>query len=426
MGADPGSWSATPDPAVSVGDAIADVGSAAPSQAGESLTTITRAFSEIDHSWWPNVNATEHILNLVHSSTGMPWWATVFVSVMTVRLALLPVAVKAQARGIRSFNHRHKVQEFTATIKAARSSGDQMRAQKAMHEMQQYWEKHDISPARTMIAPLAQGAIFTSFFFALRRLAENGLEGLQQPFLWIPSLAEADPYYVTPVLAAGLTLLSVETGAELGAQSGNKMDPKMKTIFRFLAPLALLFTFKLPAIVFVSWVTNNIYTLTQMLAFHNPRVQKALNLPKRVQEDKAYKADKTKLSFSGFWKDVKMGYQSAREAQEKAMPVDRRKSYEAWLKSGKKDVESRPIDALSRLQSAPPAQTSTQPTGSQSASHSSASSSSPRSDLFEGDKSEQQQPAKQTTPSQSSKPKLRPLSNQLPGRDKKKAGKKRR
>lgn len=52
--------------------------------------------------------------------------------------------------------------------------------------------------------------VFITMFFAIRRMANEEYEILQQGFWWIPKLCEADPTYAIPVLTSATMLLTVE------------------------------------------------------------------------------------------------------------------------------------------------------------------------------------------------------------------------
>lgn len=65
------------------------------------------------------------------------------------------------------------------------------------------------------MSPIANGIVFSSFFFCLRAMANHPIQSLKdESFLWIPSLSQADPYAIFPFLTSFTMFLMLRYNME--------------------------------------------------------------------------------------------------------------------------------------------------------------------------------------------------------------------
>ncbi|CAO1632354.1 unnamed protein product [Sympodiomycopsis kandeliae] len=324
----------------------------------ETVVTATHTFSEIPHSWWPNVRVLEYLLQTTADVTHLPWWAVIVGVTLTARLALLPLAISGHARSIRMANIQPQMKNVMESMKAAKANGDQLLASETTMKVAKMFQQHDCHPGKMIILPLVQGTFFGSFFFCIRRLAENGLVGLNESVGYLPSLMLPDSTWILPVTAAATSLIVFETGAEMGAAtSANNQTKVMRYVFRGLLPLMVFWTYSLPSAIFFFWLTNNAYSLVQMVALSRPSVQRALGFPARIKHPKTEEPPKKggDGGFKGFMNNIRQGYEAERKRvmanagdnyssssprPAQSLNTERHKAYQKWLKPAQAAVSS--------------------------------------------------------------------------------------
>ena len=98
------------------------------------------------------------------------------------------------------------------------------------------------------------------------------------------NLAVADPSFVLPVLTASTFLLMIEIGAD-GMQTNTAQAQTMKNVFRVLGVASLGFTSWMPQSVFMYWLTNNMFSLSQTVFLKSQAVRDACGIwppPKHI------------------------------------------------------------------------------------------------------------------------------------------------
>lgn len=257
-------------------------------------------------SSWPNVRVAQQVLDWMVEATGLPWWATIALVTLSVRILILPVVFKGQANAIRLANINPRMQEHMKDLQYAKRAGDARLMGESAGAVQKLMKDNNCSPFGSFIAPAVQMPIFISFFFALRGLANAGLPSMQVGGLsWFTDLTVADPYLVLPVVSCAMTLAVLETGAEMGGatQTPTPQAKMVRNGLRVLTVFSVFLVYSFPAAVFCFWATNNTFSLVQLVVLQLPRVRTALNLPARLVHDK----EETKGKPLGFWDSVKAG-----------------------------------------------------------------------------------------------------------------------
>ncbi|KAL7318626.1 hypothetical protein PS15m_001844 [Mucor circinelloides] len=225
------------------------------------------------------VGGLEAMFEYIHVYSGLPWWGTIAVATVAVRVALLPLMIKIQRNNARLMNINPDVNRIMENLKAAQAEGDSLATGKYTQEIQTLFKKNDCHPMKSMGLPLIQMPVMISFFMAIRAMAEMPVPGLQdQGLFWFTDLAAKDPYYVLPVVSAAGVMAVLEAGTEAGA--ANPQSKGMKNVFRALTLVMVPFTAWMPSGVFVYWITSNFFSIGQILALKNPAVRNALNIPK--------------------------------------------------------------------------------------------------------------------------------------------------
>ncbi|KAG2235162.1 hypothetical protein INT48_003506 [Thamnidium elegans] len=229
------------------------------------------------------VGGLEAMFEYIHVTSGLPWWSTIALATIAVRVALLPLMIKIQRNNAKLMNINPDVNRIMENLKSAQAQGDSLATGKYTQEIQSLFKKNDCHPMKSMGLPLIQMPVMISFFMAIRSMAEVPVPGLSdEGILWFQNLAEKDPYYILPVVSAAGVMAVLEAGTEAGAS--NPQSKGMKNVFRGLTLVMIPFTAWMPSGVFVYWVTSNFFSIGQILALKNPAVRSVFNIPKLLKK----------------------------------------------------------------------------------------------------------------------------------------------
>jgi len=171
------------------------------------------------------------------------WVAAIFILTLLIRIIFFPLSISS----IRSMK---KMQEIAPKIEEIRKkySNDPQR----MHqEIVKLYKETGFNPFGGCLPILIQIPIFFALYKVLIVTPDLALEG----FLWIPSLAEKDPYYILPVIM-GLTMVAQTWVTPSPNKQQNTLMYVMAAVFTFLFA-----TF--PSGLVLYWTLNNIFNLIQ-------------------------------------------------------------------------------------------------------------------------------------------------------------------
>ncbi|KAI9262094.1 60Kd inner membrane protein-domain-containing protein [Sporodiniella umbellata] len=224
------------------------------------------------------VGALEAMFEYIHVMSDLPWWGTIALATLTVRVALLPLMIKIQRNNAKLMNINPDVTRIMDNLKTAQAQGDSFSVDRYSKEIQSLFKKNECHPMKSLGLPLVQMPVMISFFMAIRGMAEVPVPGLSsEGALWFTDLAAKDPYYILPVISTAGMMAVLEAGTETGA--ANPQSKGMKNLFRGLSIVALPFTAWMPSGVFIYWITSNVFSIGQILALKSPSMRKALNIP---------------------------------------------------------------------------------------------------------------------------------------------------
>jgi len=138
---------------------------------------------------------------------------------------------------------------------------------KLNQETTKLYKLYKINPLAGCLPLLLQLPIIYSLFGALRNpqlyvFINGDTTAVSQPFLWIPTLGEADPYYILPIFCVVFTFITQKMMT--GAQGGDPQQQKTQKMMLYIMPLFIGWAaMRMPAGVALYWVVQNIFTLVQ-------------------------------------------------------------------------------------------------------------------------------------------------------------------
>ncbi|CAO3573158.1 unnamed protein product [Mortierella alpina] len=257
------------------------------------------------------VGALETVLEAVHISTGLPWWATIAATTVMIRTALVPFIVKLQGNTARLHNVKPQLERLTENMKLAKETNDTAALARFSAQTQELFAKNDCNPLKSLVLPLLQAPVMISFYLALRDMANLPVPQFKEGGIaWFTDLTIADPTYVLPV-ASSLGFLAI---MELGSEAGGVAQPKaMKNVMRVMAVAMVPLTMNFPSAIFVYWLSSNMFTAGQILFFKAPAVRRFFNIPQLLNHPKP----KVPVKQAGFMESFKASYEGGLAAKQK-------------------------------------------------------------------------------------------------------------
>ncbi|RKP12003.1 60Kd inner membrane protein-domain-containing protein [Piptocephalis cylindrospora] len=258
--------------------------------AQEAVADMTMQFGDLqamglDKAFYNPVGIAQSLLEAIHISTGLPWWGTIAAATVIIRLSALPLILSVQRNAALLNNIRPQLDLWKDKMVQATQVNDRPAAVIANQKYRQIMTDSGAKPARMILMPITNGAMFISFFMALRQMSDLPVPQLAHGgLLWFENLNAPDPYYILPILASAGFLINFEVGSELGG--ANVMNPTMKRVFRGVSLLMPFMTYAFPSSVFVYWLTTNVFSVAQVSLLSRPGVRKVLGIPELIKHPK--------------------------------------------------------------------------------------------------------------------------------------------
>ncbi|CCH41557.1 Mitochondrial inner membrane protein OXA1 [Wickerhamomyces ciferrii] len=214
-------------------------------------------------SWWWPPELIQHVLEIVHVSTGLPWWATITITTIGIRALLFPLYVKSSdtmARNSKIKPQLDAIQEemYTAT--------DMAENQKVMLKRKKLLADNGVK-TRYLLAPVLQLPLALGFFSGLRGMANANVDGFStQGALWFQDLTAADPYLALQCLSAAVIMGFMKLGGETGAQ---QFSPQMQKIMLVLPLVSIPATMSLSSGVVLYFFVNGLFSVLQTTLLRN-------------------------------------------------------------------------------------------------------------------------------------------------------------
>eukprot|EP00835_Amoeboradix_gromovi_P004760 NODE_393_length_9450_cov_0.506791.p3 type:complete len:362 gc:universal NODE_393_length_9450_cov_0.506791:8191-9276(+) len=256
---------------------------------------------------WPSGWITQ-FLEAFYITSGLPWWATILLYTLTIRILLLPSIVKMQKTNAKLMKISPKLKILQDEISASKESQDMVKLQAALSKMQDLYTNEKVSPLSALKGPVMQGAILISTFLALRKMAELPVPSFEHGGLWwFTNLSAGDPTYILPVVSTLSVLALFKYTNDMSPP--NAQADTIKKVMPWIAVLGAYFVSDFPAALFVYWITSNVFSILQTYSLQTPMMRKRFGIPKIVKPPVQKASGPKELSFvEGF----KIAYENAK------------------------------------------------------------------------------------------------------------------
>ena len=231
-----------------------------------------------------------YFIEYFHLAHDMEWWAAIMATTAIMRLFVMPFMVMQQRVAARMHIAKPEIEALNARIKGM--GGDQQVMAEAQKEIFAIWKKHNCNPAYMMLPIAVQAPLFISFYFAISEMAKGvpsfASGGPDWPLgpISMHDLTAADPTYIMPVLSSATFLATVELGGVGNPETSGAAQQTMMTKWglRALSVALIPMTAGFSKGVFVYWITTNMFSLGQTLAFKVPLIKKIVAIPEIPKE----------------------------------------------------------------------------------------------------------------------------------------------
>lgn len=193
------------------------------------------------------------VINLMYGLTvqiGLPSYGlAIILMTIAIKLVLFPLTQKQ----MKSMSAMQKIQPKTKYIQEKYKDDPQVMQQKIM----EMYKEHGVSPFGGCLPLLIQMPIFIAFYQSLFNF--KFINEAHASFLWIPNIANPDPYFILAILAAVTTFLQ----QKISMVESN--DPTQKTMLYFMPVFMAWIAYRMPAGLPLYWVVFNTLGILQQL-----------------------------------------------------------------------------------------------------------------------------------------------------------------
>ena len=187
----------------------ADMAEASSTTTADLLAVQTENFTELGLGGYSPAGLVQSSLELIHNNAHLPWWASIAVATVALRLLMFPLAVRMQVNAAKIANINPLAQEIHKRMVAYKNIGNRVAEAQEAAKLMNIYKEHGVNPLKTLfVMPFLQIPIFISFFTAIRGMAGLPVESMKTGGIyWFTDLTVPDPTYALPLLAC-LTFIS--------------------------------------------------------------------------------------------------------------------------------------------------------------------------------------------------------------------------
>uniref|UniRef100_A0A5S6QDP2 Membrane insertase YidC/Oxa/ALB C-terminal domain-containing protein n=1 Tax=Trichuris muris TaxID=70415 RepID=A0A5S6QDP2_TRIMR len=220
------------------------------------------------------------LLNYVHESFGLPWWAAIVVCTTSMRLLTSPVMIYSQRNSAAMTDFTKGMGKINEKLMDAKKRRDKFAEELLVMELQEYVQasKGARLYVRTFGISIVQGSLFLTYFIALRGMSYAPVLSMKEGgFGWIVDLTLPDPTWILPIYSAATVAVILELGLETGMATSS--TTKFKWGLRVMPFLLFFFIKDYPSAMLLHWCVSNTFSLAMALLFQIPVVRRGLGVP---------------------------------------------------------------------------------------------------------------------------------------------------
>ncbi|KAI9777263.1 MAG: Mitochondrial inner membrane protein oxa1 [Geoglossum umbratile] len=253
----------------------------------------------LDFGWGPTAFV-EWLVEHIHVWCGTPWWATIMIAALAVRVALFKPYMGAADASARMASIKHLTEPVTKRMSNASRAGDRTAAMMARAELKEIYAKAGVKAYKAFV-PLVQVFLGYGSFRLMRAMANLPVPGLESGGVaWFLDLTVTDPFFIMPLATGATFMLVMKKGGELGTSN---LSPVLQKFLTYGLPtLTVAFMSAWPATLQLSFFVSSILSLIQATLFRNPAFRRWAGIvplpPRPVSSDGATPSISARLNIA--------------------------------------------------------------------------------------------------------------------------------
>lgn len=270
---------------------------------------FTQIYTDVSHS--TTVSYFQNAFISFHDLTGLPWWATIIIYTVGLRVATFPMAAYAQVM-------KGKIQnilqiEMPKMDTAVKNEVAMARKRWNLNDKETFVlyrrsfntqyrkmiERDNCHPFKTTILHWFQIPIWVCHSIGIRNIltmqpdpmSAHAIQIFSQisvgGFLWLPSLIDADTTYILPAIWCITNLINIELSALERTGPDSKFSTIFTNIFRGITIVVAPIAATVPSCLTLYWCTSAICALGQNLILLSPRAKQLIGIPTNTPQHMA-------------------------------------------------------------------------------------------------------------------------------------------
>ncbi len=191
-------------------------------------------------------------LQALYGLTGNGGIAIILFTIL-VKTLFIPLTLPA-------LRNSRRQQELAPQVKEIMRKHGKDRAAASAEQMALY-RQYGFNPLAGCLPTVVQIPVFFALYTAIRRLETSDM-GLDS-FLWIPRIAENDPYYLIPVIAAVAQFFQTRMAMQTRDKVIDAQQKQMNMMMQFMPLMVIVFGINFPAGAVLYWAVSSVFSALQ-------------------------------------------------------------------------------------------------------------------------------------------------------------------
>ncbi|XP_048532025.1 mitochondrial inner membrane protein OXA1-like [Triticum urartu] len=216
------------------------------------------------------VAAVQHLIDVIHSFTGLNWWISIALSTVLLRCGMFTISTLVNKR---LYGMRQDLEQYIKWVKNT----------KGEKSIQELADAADPMVRKLGFLPTLHIIVTPYTFITLYSAISNMVEKVPSlkggGALWFPDLTTPDALCIFPMITSLFIMLRFEVNYGVAAkrtERSRKMEDNVRQVVRAMSLLPMLWTATLPQAISCSLVTWSGLTLAGKIVLKHPDVQKVL------------------------------------------------------------------------------------------------------------------------------------------------------
>lgn len=204
-------------------------------------------------------------LEYVHVAADLPWWGTIALVSVILRVALTPAVIAAHKNSTPITNALPELHKIHDNIANARREKNKFAVSQYKRDRIMLLNKCGYHPLLNGLMPILTVQTLVTYMVSVSYMIDAPVEELQSGgLLWFSDLAVMDPYCVLPLVSCGTYWLMDRLQSDGYVVTGDYRSKEM--YFYVIKPfVALTFVLYLPAAMNLIWASFNLAGLVQVM-----------------------------------------------------------------------------------------------------------------------------------------------------------------